>query len=520
MALSYTERKRLRADFGKRLDTLEVPPLLEIQLKSYKGQFLQESTPASSRENKGLEAAFRSIFPIKSFSGNAELHYVHYSLGEVPFKVSECQLRGLTYASPLRVLLRLVFFDKESGASGESRPVKDIREQEVYLGEVPIMTEKGTFVINGTERVVVSQLHRSPGVFFDHDKGKTHSSGKLLYSARIIPYRGSWLDFEFDPKDCIFVRIDRRRKISATILLRALGFTTEEILTEFFETNIFNISSQGEYTLELVPQRLRGETAFMSILDGAGNVIVEQGRRITARHVRDMVKAGLTKLRVPRDYLIGKFLAKEVIDKATGEILFPANTEIVSEVLEKLISQGLTKLETLYINDLDQGPYVSDTLRIDPTQTQLEALVEIYRMMRPGEPPTKEAAELLFNNLFFTEERYDLSNVGRMKFNRRVGRPNSEGAGVLSKEDILDVLKTLIGIRDGRGKVDDIDHLGNRRVRSVGEMTENQFRIGLIRVERAVKERLNLAESDNLMPQDLINAKPVSAAIKEFFGSF
>lgn len=516
MELSYTEKKRPRANFGKRLDTLAVPPLLEIQLNSYKNQFLQELVSEEKRENKGLEAAFRSVFPISSFSGHAHLEYIRYRLGEPAFDVKECQQRGLTYAAPLRVLVRLVIYDKE--AAGPNKPVKDIREQEVYMGEIPLMTDNGTFVINGTERVVVSQLHRSPGVFFDHDKGKTHSSGKLLYSARIIPYRGSWLDFEFDPKDCIFARIDRRRKIPATILLRALGFTAEEILGIFFETNDY-VVREREYFLKLVPSRLRGETALFEIKTPDGTVIVEEGRRITARHVRLMEQNNLTELRVPREYLYARALAKDLIDTQTGEVLAPANTEITSDLLEKIISQNVTEFATIFTNDLDHGPYISDTLRLDPTSTRLEALVEIYRMMRPGEPPTKEAAEALFENLFFAADRYDLSAVGRMKFNRRVGREEIEGEGTLSKDDILSVLRVLIDIRDGRGEIDDIDHLGNRRVRSVGEMTENQFRLGLIRVERAVKERVSVAESENLMPHDLINAKPVSAAIKEFFGS-
>ncbi len=380
------------------------------------------------------------------------------------------------------------------------------------------MTENGTFIINGTERVIVSQLHRSPGVFFDHDRGKTHSSGKLLYSARIIPYRGSWLDFEFDPKDCVFVRIDRRRKLPASVLLRALGYSTEEILNAFYATNVFHIKGET-LNLELVPQRLRGEVASIDIKDGSGKVIVEQGRRITARHINQLEKAGVSQLEVPFDYLIGRTIAKAIVHPATGEIIAECNTELTLDLLAKVAKAQVVRIETLYTNDIDCGPFISDTLKIDNTSNQLEALVEIYRMMRPGEPPTKEAAETLFGNLFFSAERYDLSAVGRMKFNRRIGRTEIEGPGVLSKEDIIDVLKTLVDIRNGKGIVDDIDHLGNRRVRCVGEMAENQFRVGLVRVERAVKERLSMAESEGLMPQDLINAKPVAAAIKEFFGS-
>src|SRR5690606_14263245 len=359
----------------------------------------------------------------------------------------------------------------------------------------------------------------SPGVFFDHDKGKTHSSGKLLYSARIIPYRGSWLDFEFDPKDLLYVRIDRRRKLPATILLRALGYSSQEMLEMFFETSNFKVDKNGQFVFEVVPSRLRGDVATFDIKDKKGNVIVEEGRRITARHIRLLEKAGVDQMEVPSEYLLGRSLAKDVIDTRTGEVLFECNTEITADILAKLAAAGVEKIETLYTNELDCGPFVSETLRIDPTRTQLEALVEIYRMMRPGEPPTKESAEALFQNLFFTQERYDLAAVGRMKFNRRLGREIETGEGTLSNEDIVHVMKTLISIRNGKGVVDDIDHLGNRRVRSVGEMAENQFRVGLVRVERAVKERLSMAESEGLMPQDLINAKPVAAAVKEFFGS-
>ena len=514
MAYSYTEKKRIRKDFGKRPQILEVPYLLATQIDSYR-QFLQMSKGHDAREDIGLHAAFKSVFPIVSYSGHVELDYVSYRLGTPVFDVKECQLRGLNYAAPLRVTLRLVIHDKEAPAG--SRTVKDIKEQEVYMGDLPLMTDNGTFVINGTERVIVSQLHRSPGVFFDHDKGKTHSSGKLLFNARVIPYRGSWLDFEFDPKDAIYVRIDRRRKLPATILLRALGMEAEEILSTFFETNHFRVLKNG-FRMDLVPARLRGETAAFDIRIG-NDVLVESGRRITARHVRQMEEADLKALDVPSEFLIGKTLAHAVVDTDSGEIVANANDEITEELLNQFRAIGLKEFQTLYTNELDNGPYVSTTLAIDTTRSQMEAQVEIYRMMRPGEPPTREAAETLFNNLFFSADRYDLSAVGRMKFNRRVGRDEETGDGVLSKDDILDVLKTLIDIRNGNGQVDDIDHLGNRRVRSVGEMAENQFRIGLVRVERAVKERLSVAESEGLMPQELINAKPVSAAIKEFFGS-
>jgi DNA-directed RNA polymerase subunit beta len=513
---SHAEKKRFRKSFGRQADKMEIPNLLEIQLKSYRG-FLTTGSGVDADQKTGLHSAFASVFPITSFSGNARLEYVSYCLGEPAFDVRECKSRGLTYSAPLRVKIRLIVLDKD--ASGEPKPIKDIREQDVFMGEIPLMTDVGTFVINGTERVVVSQLHRSPGVIFEHDRGKTHSSGKLLYSARIIPYRGSWLDFEFDPKDCVFVRIDRRRKLPVTILLRSLGYDTETILAEFFESTSCHLKN-GEFHIDLIPARLRGEIAlFDIILPETGEIIVEQGRRITARHIKVMEKSQMKDLIVPRDYLIGKVLAKNIIDTSTGELLAQANAEVTSDLLALLPEKGIHAFDMIYTNDLDHGSYISDTIKADPTTSQLEALVEIYRMMRPGEPPTKEAAEALFKNLFFTDERYDLSAVGRMKFNRRVGRKEDTGPGTLTKEDILAVIKTLIDIRNGIGLVDDIDHLGNRRVRSVGEMTENQFRVGLVRVERAVKERLSLAESENLMPQDLINAKPVSAAIKEFFGS-
>jgi DNA-directed RNA polymerase subunit beta len=514
MAYSFTEKKRLRKDFGKRPSILEVPFLLATQINSYR-DFLQDGVPPKERLDVGLHAAFKSVMPITSYSGNAVLEYVNYKLGEPVFDVRECQLRGTTYAAPLRVLVRLVIYDKEAPAG--SKVVKDIREQEVYMGELPLMTDTGTFVINGTERVIVSQLHRSPGVFFDHDRGKTHSSGKLLFSARVIPYRGSWLDFEFDPKDNVFVRIDRRRKLPATILLRALGYDTEQILEMFFETDTFSLTKKT-LKVDLVPERLRGETVSFDIKSGS-QVIVEAGRRITARHIRDLEKAGVNKLDVPHDFIVGKVLAHNVVDKDTGELIAEANSEISDEILQTIIDKGIKKLNTLFANDLDHGPFVSETLRVDPTSNELEAQVEIYRMMRPGEPPTKEAAQNLFNNLFFTSDRYDLSAVGRMKFNRRLGREDEVGEGILSKEDIVDVMRELIDIRNGNGVVDDIDHLGNRRIRCVGEMAENQFRVGLVRVERAVKERLTQAESEGLMPQEMINAKPVSAAIKEFFGS-
>jgi DNA-directed RNA polymerase subunit beta len=512
--LSYTKKKRIRKSFAKHPITVAPPNLLAVQADSYR-DFIQTGVHPEKLADIGLHAVFKSIFPIISYAGNAQLDYVNYSLGEAVFDVRECRTRGLNYAAALRIKLRLTVYEKDSAGN---KTAKDIKEQEVYLCDLPLMTDTGSFVVNGIERVVVSQLHRSPGVFFEHDKGKTHSSGKLLFSARVIPYRGSWLDFEFDPKDCIFVRIDRRRKLPVTVLLRSLGFTTEQILDMFFEEDTYRLVGE-DIILDLSPERLRGELAVVDIKGRSGDVIVEQGRRISQRHVSLMQKAGIKTLSLPLEYLLDKVIAKPVIDKKTGEVLAAANTEITAELINQFRKADIGSFETLYVNDLDRGLYISDTLRIDSTTTQLEGLVEIYRMMRPGEPPTKEAAETLFRNLFFSNERYDLSAVGRMKFNRRLGRSSFEGSMVLSKDDIVEVIKTLISIRDGRGEVDDIDHLGNRRVRSVGEMVENQFRMGLVRVERAVKERLGLADTENLLPQDLLNAKPIAAAIKEFFGS-
>ncbi|HCB12995.1 MAG TPA: DNA-directed RNA polymerase subunit beta, partial [Gammaproteobacteria bacterium] len=534
MAYTFTEKRRIRKDFGKRSSILDVPYLLALQLDSYR-EFLQVETLPGERREIGLHAALRSVFPIISYSGNAQLEYVSYRLGEPNFDVRECQLRGQTYAAPLRVRLRLVLMDKDAEA-GASK-IKDIRENEVYMGELPLMTDNGTFVINGTERVVVSQLHRSPGVFFDHDKGKTHSSGKLLFSARVIPYRGSWLDFEFDVKDVLYARIDRRRKLPVTILLRALfdepnpndpqaRSVNERILEIFFDTNTVRIEGE-QMTLLLAPERLQGETASSDIaIDG--RTIVKAGERIKQKHVRELTKAGINTFVVHVEDLVGKILAHDLIDPRTGEALGLANDELTSDKLEKILASDIAEFQTLYVNDVDHGPFIANTLRADTTRTQWDAQVEIYRMMRPGEPPTKDAAQRLLHDLFFLPERYDLSDVGRMKFNSRVGynqKPipgipaKDYPPGVLSMEDILAVLKTLIDIRNGRGQVDDIDHLGNRRIRCVGEMAENVFRIGLVRVERAVKERLSLAEAEGLTPQDLINAKPVGAAIKEFFGS-
>ena len=528
-----TEKKRIRKSFAKRASVLNVPFLLATQLESYT-QFLQAHVPPNERKNEGLQAAFTSIFPISSHSGNARLDFVSFALGEPPFDVKECQQRGLTYAAPLRAKVRLTIMDKEA----PKPTVKEVKEQEVYMGEIPLMTKTGSFIINGTERVIVSQLHRSPGVFFEHDRGKTHSSGKLLFSARIIPYRGSWLDFEFDPKDFVYFRVDRRRKMPVTILLKAIGMTPEQILATFYDFDTFHIGKSA-VEFELVPERLRGEVARFDFVDKSGKVIVPKDKRITVKHIRDMEAAGTKRIAVPDEFLLGRVLAHSVVDKETGEILASANDEITDELLGKLRAAGVERIQTIYTNDLDQGGYVSQTLRIDETTDQWAARVAIYRMMRPGEPPTEDAVEALFNGLFYSDERYDLSMVGRMKFNRRaypekiderspgwvkrfyqrVGPKGASGPATLSNDDLLAVVGIMVELRNGRGDIDDIDHLGNRRVRSVGELAENQFRAGLVRVERAVKERLSQAESENLMPHDLINAKPISAAIKEFFGS-
>ena len=513
MSYSYTEKRRIRKNFGRLPKVMELPKLIKTQLDSYT-QFLQQHVEIGARKNKGLEEVFQTLFPISSVSGNAALEYVSYELGKPGFTVQECLIQGLSFSAPLRIKVRLVIYDRDTNFEN----VKDVKEGEVFMGEVPLMTENGSFVINGTERVVVNQLHRSPGVFYDHDKGKTHSSGKVLYSARIIPYRGSWLDFEFDPKDNLFCRIDRRRKIPATIILKALDMGTEEILQQFYEIDTMKIDKEG-LTINLIPSRLRGQTIPVD-LKIKSKLVVEANKRITARHVRELEEAKISSLKVGDDFLIGKVLAKDIFNQETGEVLIPANTEIDLAVIEVLRESKVEELHSLYINELDKGPYISTTLRADPTSNRLEALVEIYRMMRPGEPPTKDSAEQLFQNLFFNPDRYDLSEVGRMKFNRRLKIDASkEIPGILDIEDILSVMKGIVNIRDGHDVVDDIDHLGNRRVRSVGEMTANQFRVGLIRVERAVRERLSMAEADELGPQDLINAKPVTAAIKEFFGS-
>ena len=537
MSYTFTEKKRIRKSFAKRETVLDVPYLLTTQLESYE-KFLQQGRAYDQRLNdEGLQAAFTSIFPILSNNGYAELDFVHYVLGEPLFDIPECQLRGITYAAPLRARIRLKIYDKETPV--ESKTIKEVRENEVYMGEIPLMTPSGSFVINGTERVIVSQLHRSPGVFFEHDRGKTHASGKLLFSARIIPYRGSWLDFEFDPKDLLYFRIDRRRKMPVTILLRALDYSDEQMLDMFYDKETYYLGKNGVQT-DLIAERLRGEIAKFDIVDDNGKVLVETGKRINAKNVRDIQAAGLKRLTVEPDALIGKTLARDVIVAETGEVMAKANSEITEELLAQLDINNIKEIQTLFVNETSAGNYISATLRTDETADQTAARVAIYRMMRPGEPPTEDAVEALFKRMFFQEETYDLSRVGRMKFNTRtyeqkllpeqignwyerllndMSEKTDKISFILSNEDIVMTIATLVELRNSHGEVDDIDHLGNRRVRSVGELVENQFRSGLARVERAVKERLNQAESEGLMPTDLINAKPVSAAIKEFFGS-
>ena len=513
MTYSFTEKKRIRKSYGKRHVVQEVPYLLATQLESYTA-FLQADTSPATRKEEGLQAAFQSIFPIKSHNEMARLEFVSYVLGNPAFDVKECQQRGLTFCAPLRAKVRLVIMDREA-----SKPtVKEVKEQEVYMGEIPLMTTTGSFIVNGTERVIVSQLHRSPGVFFEHDRGKTHSSGKLLFSARIIPYRGSWLDFEFDAKDILYFRVDRRRKMPVTILLKAIGMTPEQILETFFVFDDFQLMNEGAL-MELVPDRLKGEIARFDITDKEGKVIVAAEKRITARHIKQIQEAGLTQISVPEDFLIGRMLARDVLDPDTGELLARANEELTQDLINKLRENDVKKIQTLYTNDLDAGPYISQTLRQDDSADRISARIAIYRMMRPGEPPTEDAVEALFNRLFYSADTYDLSKVGRMKFNRRVNRDDPTGPMTLTDDDIVDVIKILVDLRNGKGQIDDIDHLGNRRVRCVGELAENQFRAGLVRVERAVRERLGQAETENLLPHDLINSKPISAAIREFFGS-
>tara|TARA_X000000950_G_scaffold186823_1_gene226096 strand:+ start:520 stop:4575 length:4056 start_codon:yes stop_codon:yes gene_type:complete len=513
MAYSFTEKKRIRRQFGSLPDVMNLPYLIKTQTDSFK-EFLQADKNPDDREEKGLEEVFKSIFPINSASNNAALDYINYELGECLYSPQECKLKGISYAVPLYVNLHLRIMDKTTGY----KTIKEngIKEDRVFLGEIPIMTNDGSFVVNGTERVVVSQLHRSPGVFFDHDKGKTHASGKVLYAARIIPYRGSWLDYEFDAKDLIYSRIDRKRKFPATAILKSLDMTDEEILSSFYESMPV-IYENEKFFLNIAKENLKGKAFDFPIKIGTMSIVA--GKRINAKIIQDFEKLKSPKIEIEKEDFIGQVFAKDVVNKETGEIFATTNSQIDKTVLKNLSETKKLEFEIIYTNSIDSGPFVADTLRNDPSKSKAEALVDIYRMLRPGEPPTKESTEILFNNLFFSEDRYDLSDVGRMKLNWRLKIEDRSKQYVLSKEDIIAVLRKLVDIRNGRDTVDDIDHLGNRRIRSVGEMTSNQLRIALVRVERAVKDRLGMAETEGYIPSDLINAKPITAAFKEFFGS-
>ncbi|WP_409020418.1 DNA-directed RNA polymerase subunit beta [Brevundimonas vesicularis] len=516
-ATSFTGKKRIRSSFGRIPEAVQMPNLIEVQRASYE-QFLQRETRSGLRKDQGIEAVFKSVFPIKDFNERAVLEYVTYEFEDPKYDVEECIQRDMTFAAPLKVKLRLIVFETEEETG--ARSVKDIKEQDVYMGDIPLMTDKGTFIVNGTERVIVSQMHRSPGVFFDHDKGKTHSSGKLLFAARVIPYRGSWLDFEFDAKDVVYVRIDRRRKLPATTFLYALGMDGEEILKTFYETVPYEKRGEGWVT-PYKPERWRGVKPEFDLVDAdTGEVVAQAGQKISARAAKKLQDAGLQSLSLAADALLGKYLAADAVNYETGEIYAEAGDELDAEAIAVLEAQGFTTIEVLDIDHVTVGAYMRNTLRIDKNAGREDALFDIYRVMRPGEPPTPEAAEAMFQSLFFDAERYDLSAVGRVKMNMRLETPEvSDEIRVLRKEDVLKVLQILVGLKDGRGEIDDIDNLGNRRVRSVGELLENQYRVGLLRMERAIKERMSSVDIDTVMPHDLINAKPAAAAVREFFGS-
>jgi DNA-directed RNA polymerase subunit beta len=513
---TFTGRKRVRKFFGHIKEVAEMPNLIEVQKASY-DQFLMVDEPVGGRLNEGLQAVFQSVFPIKDFSNTSELHFVSYEFEQPKYDVDECRQRGMTYAAPLKVKLRLVVFDIDEETAAKS--VKDIKEQDVYMGDIPLMTMNGTFVVNGTERVIVSQMHRSPGVFFDHDKGKTHSSGKLLFAARVIPYRGSWLDIEFDAKDIVFARIDRRRKIPVTSLMFALGLDGEEILSTFYKKIMYKRGKEG-WRVPFSADRFRGYSTINDLIDAdSGKVVLEAGKKLTVRSARQLQEKGLKALRLSDEELIGNYLAEDLVNPKTGEIYAEAGEEITEKSLKGLNEQGYKELPLLDIDHVNVGAYIRNTLNADKNMTREDALFDIYRVMRPGEPPTIDSAQNMFQSLFFDSERYDLSAVGRVKMNMRLELDAPDTHRTLRKEDILAVIKTLVDLRDGKGEIDDIDHLGNRRVRSVGELMENQYRIGLLRMERAIKERMSSVDIDTVMPQDLINAKPAAAAVREFFGS-
>ncbi|MGP1257219.1 MAG: DNA-directed RNA polymerase subunit beta [Kiloniellales bacterium] len=541
MAVSFTGRKRIRKSFGRIPEIAEMPNLIEVQKISY-DQFLQVGSTPQGRTETGLQEVFKSVFPIRDFSERAELQFVRYELEDPKYDVEECQQRGMTYAAPLKVTLRLVVWDVDEDTG--ARSIRDIKEQDVYMGDMPLMTSNGTFIVNGTERVIVSQMHRSPGVFFDHDRGKTHSSGKYLFAARVIPYRGSWLDFEFDAKDIVYVRIDRRRKLPATTLLYALdsaateklraerqaeerglepfeavGMSSEEVLSLFYDNVVYS-RTKDAWKTPFDPERLRGQKLTHDLIDAkTGEAVLEAGEKLTPRKARKMIDEGLKEVRVADEELAGQYLAEDLIDESNGLVLAEAGEELTVDLLAKLVEAGIKKLPVLAIDHVNVGAYLRNTLAVDKNRTREDALIDIYRVMRPGEPPTLETAEAMFNSLFFDSERYDLSAVGRVKMNARLGFETDDQLRVLRKQDILSILKVLHELKDGRGDIDDIDHLGNRRVRSVGELLENQYRVGLLRMERAIKERMSSVEIDSVMPHDLINAKPAAAAVREFFGS-
>ena len=518
MASVIQNNFRVRKNYAKITKIIDIPNLIDIQKQSYE-KFLQKDIPPEQREDVGLQGVFKSVFPIKDFSETSSLEFVSYNLDKPKYDVDECRQRGMTFAAPIKVVIRLVVWDTNEETGSQS--IRDVKEQEVYFGEIPLMTENGTFIINGTERVVVSQLHRSPGVFYDHDKGKTHSSGKLLYSARVIPYRGSWLDFEFDPKDIIHVRIDRRRKLHATVLLRALGYSTEELLNYFYSTETIFLEPGKKYEKSVEFDLLPGQRATRDIRHPeTREILVKKNRKFTKQAIKKLQDTKINRLPAEAAEVVGKVSAHDVIDENTGEVLLQCNEEVTEAKLDELRDHGITQFKVLFIDGLNVGSYLRDTLIADKLSTPEEAIMEIYRRLRPGDPPTPETATTLFNNLFFNAERYDLSKVGRLKLNYKFKIDESLDNCVLTKRDILETVRYLIDLKNGKGSIDDIDHLGNRRVRAVGELMENQYRIGLVRMERAIKERMSMSqEIETLMPHDLINAKPVSAVVKEYFGS-
>jgi DNA-directed RNA polymerase subunit beta len=513
---TFNGRRRVRKFFGHIPDVAEMPNLIEVQKASY-DQFLMVDEPKDGRSDEGLQAAFKSVFPISDFSGASMLEFVRYEFEAPKFDVEECRQRDLTYSAPLKVTLRLIVFDIDEDTGAKS--IKDIKEQDVYMGDMPLMTDNGTFIVNGTERVIVSQMHRSPGVFFDHDKGKTHASGKLLFAARVIPYRGSWLDIEFDAKDNVYARIDRRRKIPVTSLLMALGLDAEEILDTYYDAIDYKRDGDG-WRVPFSADRMKGMKATTDLIDAdSGEVVLEAGKKLTARTAKQLTEKGVKALRATDEDMYGMYLAEDLVNFETGEIYLEAGDEIDEKTMAVLLESGHDTFKILDIDHVNVGAYIRNTLAVDKNESHQDALFDIYRVMRPGEPPTMETAEAMFQSLFFDSERYDLSAVGRVKMNMRLGLDVEDTVRVLRKEDIIEVLRTLLDLRDGKGEIDDIDNLGNRRVRSVGELMENQYRVGLLRMERAIKERMSSIEIDTVMPQDLINAKPAAAAVREFFGS-